>query len=526
MPEKKSSVPVWMSGVTLGVGAALLAVSIYLFKEKALLTADVRLLFCGGLGLIFAALGTRVSGKWLSWSVSGSGGVAIVLFLILTKVAPPPEPPAVQVVEGLIQGEFKEKTNIVVRAESALFHRWDVVNKTYRFKISKEDVKQIGCLTVELDPLEGSATTTEAPVIQVHYRHVLEYFDNEGNGKEFDWWYDPDDPKAIYHASNKDEPIGQVFCGGPTGFHAVPETTRFSIRQGNIGPWKFAGLVPGAKAANRTYPIEFWIKGLASDDVVLRRGSRSALGNFGTAAVPPLMKVFRERKSAYRIALGTTVALWNMLNEGRSSAKELQGLLSDKDVAALTRLVGHRDKTMRIHATNLAVALLDPRAVSTVLDVLKSSRNDNGKYNAALTLEALFGRLDKQAQASTSQRLKAIYPALGSKTQKILMPFVKEISRATQGSEGWVYVGSHFGKTWKEKFFDVRGKPDSEQPKTGDILVANASVNIRKQPIRYVKGEGWVNADVTGQLKAGDAVDTLEVRNIASGFYWVRFRRK
>ncbi len=99
-----------------------------------------------------------------------------------------------------------------------------------------------------------------------------------------------------------------------------------------------------------------------------------------------------------------------------------------------------------------------------------------------------------------------------------------QIVSQKEKADGWVYVGINFGKNWDEKYFDWTSDND-RLPRRDDELTATGSVNLRKDHIRFKKGEGWVNAEVLDVIGPHTKVKVLETKTVADGFHWVKIKK-
>src|SRR5262249_50555947 len=92
-------IPQRLTYLAIIVGLLLVIVGVGMMTfGPSLMVSDPRfkvwvLVICIGFGIVLVAFGTRVAGTWRSWSVVGSGAMAIVLFSILegaTRWTPSP----------------------------------------------------------------------------------------------------------------------------------------------------------------------------------------------------------------------------------------------------------------------------------------------------------------------------------------------------------------------------------------------------------------------------------------------------
>ena len=159
------------------------------------------------------------------------------------------------------------------------------------------------------------------------------------------------------------------------------------------------------------------------------------------------------------------------------------------------------------------------------MQILDHSENQHGKYNAALVLKDLFAELPDLVKLEAKAALEEIYPTLGPRTQTLLDPMLNEPRTVRSGMMAWAYVGIHTSHNWIVRYFSIEGQPETDRPKPGDTLTARGQVNVRAGPIEYLPDTGWTNKRITGLIRKDDKLKVLEVKDIANGFIWVKFRR-
>jgi hypothetical protein len=75
------------AGVVVGCLLIFVGIGLFSFGRAPLLAS---LMTCVGFGLVLASFGSTAQGSWAGWSVTGSGAMAIVLFLVLQHYQPTP----------------------------------------------------------------------------------------------------------------------------------------------------------------------------------------------------------------------------------------------------------------------------------------------------------------------------------------------------------------------------------------------------------------------------------------------------
>ena len=138
----------------------------------------------------------------------------------------------------------------------------------------------------------------------------------------------------------------------------------------------------------------------------------------------------------------------------------------------------------------------------------------------------LFSVVNLQAQKDTN-RLMCVHHE-NVEPQSLLQiesAYAQSVSQESESDEiGWTYVGINFGQGWDEKYFQWKEEA-KKLPQKGYVLTATGSVHLRKDHIRYIKDEGWVNAESIGIIHPDDKVKVLETKTVADGFRWVKVRR-
>jgi hypothetical protein len=84
-------------GLLLASGGAAMMILVRDLPNVGGLTA------CIGFEIVLAAFGARAAGAWGDWSIAGSGAMAVVLFMLMMRFAPPP-PKETPFVYGYIRG--------------------------------------------------------------------------------------------------------------------------------------------------------------------------------------------------------------------------------------------------------------------------------------------------------------------------------------------------------------------------------------------------------------------------------------
>jgi hypothetical protein len=163
-------------------------------------------------------------------------------------------------------------------------------------------------------------------------------------------------------------------AGKRTGVLPVPHLISSSVAQ------------PSEECGQQVRNLE---ASLTSEDAEVRRASRQATSQLGPCIVKPLMSILAQNPSNYRIMLGVSVALVQMLRDNKDKRVSISGMLTDDDFKKLVGIAVHNDRTFRIYALEF---LYDPGSPSSIDAILAAAteieranfKNENGAFNLAL----------------------------------------------------------------------------------------------------------------------------------------------
>lgn len=530
--------PNWLSHLGILLGLCLVAFSFFgagvFGREIGLGLNDFRLTLCVGFGLILTGFGTRATGTWKSWNVAGAGAAATMLFLLLwvtDKEAVSMEDPALV---ARIEGGFHPGTKIVqVEAPSTekLYTTWVKVGRSMRVRIERRHLKS-GCITfVEFVPTDDGRDSTDlvSYIPTAYFQNAFRAAKSAKTPADLALRYD-NDTETLFADENRREPISFPSC--PVGFSDEAPTD--SRRHSAILPNLLDLIVGTAHAGDKQSTAAIYSKSealhdLNSKNALVRREARQSLVQSGPESVPQLLQVWQENPRSQRLQLGVASVLSAMLDD-KAAVRNVRAQLSDRDVANLVNLIAHRDKATRRAALSAVLKLSDPRSVTPLLDILRASRQANGRYNAALVLNRTYGRFDNRLQRRIAREAGELAAQQGPETRKLLEALPTKIAYRSapvrRGSqlEGWSYLGINYGSEWQEKHFSWTGNGEA-LPRKGDILTTNGRVNLRENHIRFDRDDGWVNAPVISVLRPKQQVEVTDVETVAAGYHWVKVRR-
>ena len=94
---------------------------------------------------------------------------------------------------------------------------------------------------------------------------------------------------------------------------------------------------------------------------------------------------------------------------------------------------------------------------------------------------------------------------------------------AKSGADNYAYYGKfNAAGNWAERYFNTLDDSTSRTPKSGDIVQATATVNIRAGYIEYSWLKNWENKPVIGTINPGEKFLIEEVKRIAGDYVWVK----
>ncbi|MBN8739220.1 MAG: hypothetical protein BGP24_09380 [Lysobacterales bacterium 69-70] len=134
------------------------------------------------------------------------------------------------------------------------------------------------------------------------------------------------------------------------------------------------------------------LRDLDADSTALRREARKALAAQGSDGVKPIMQQWTVAKDSYRVRLGSTVALAEMLRSRQDDRKAVGAQLSDNDLELITQTLSDQDRTVRVYAGEFLTDLGDKRLAPIALQQLRTA-SDEGQYQLALVLESVVPEL-------------------------------------------------------------------------------------------------------------------------------------
>lgn len=176
-----------------------------------------------------------------------------------------------------------------------------------------------------------------------------------------------------------------------------------------------------AAPAAPTPQLKAAIDNLKADDAATRRAARSILAEGSLLAIPAILQAMRENADNYRVLLGVSVALTEMLRQNKAEAPRIADIITapgDRDL--LLNAAGHPDRTLRIYASEFLYDLGDPDISRKALAKAAQTTDENARYQWLLVAQGGWGKLKPEQKAAASADLVAASAASGPVTRRLL----------------------------------------------------------------------------------------------------------
>lgn len=172
-------------------------------------------------------------------------------------------------------------------------------------------------------------------------------------------------------------------------------------------------------------PVSGTIQGdlarLTSNDPTVRRNARTSLAQQGLEMIRPSLDAVISERESYRLNLGVSVALAEMMRENKRHRSQISDLLSAEDLNRLIDFSLSADRTLRIHASEFLFDLGDHRLIEASLSRWSDTAdNPNGRYNLALILHGAAPFVPVENATEVRQRIETLIQDSGPLTQERL----------------------------------------------------------------------------------------------------------
>lgn len=362
--------------VRLGVGVGILFVVVgivlLLFDGDRTVSA---LTICVGFGLVLAAFGSKAGGAWAGWSATGAGAMAIILFLLLIQIGPPP---TIDIVRGRLEGDFSKVADLRIIDEDPLYVYRDRATSTVKFLMLEKKLRS-SRLRIQVDTTESGEANQyfqllgDAAAIQKAYLSM-----HRPEGNFIQWTFDYGKRRVMDGTNVVFSEMGTI----------MDVADRKAGETGQPSWWSSAAFAQDDPSPNSfdEQMARAWLMALTNDDTYIRRNARDGLAAMGPDAVPLMMDELRMNFLNYRTRLGITYALGEMLRYHPSWAKQISGGIEETDFPLLAAAAADEDKTIRFQAAEFLYLLQDPRSIASTVDAAKNADQEEVLQNQILIL--------------------------------------------------------------------------------------------------------------------------------------------
>jgi len=421
---------VFYSAIVLGLLFTASSFAVLMLFPEARLQLQSNLIMCTGLALVCAAFGSQATVNTGKMVIAGVGAAAIALFFVVEYRADVRADK-----KSYIRGDINEVKSSGFRTAGMqgnidFMGQYNADQKYYTFAIFN-DLSDSQIITLFVDLTKngdgGNFAIHSSCLKKTQRRRRL-------NWKLIDYKYpDGDDivpTRAIY--DNTLKKVIAVYKGrGAYTICESPGKSKIDTRTSSIFEISSAFAQSTPKQSPPTdKDIKAAIKNLTNEDKYIRRDARKLLSQVKTADVPEIIKAMRSTDSSdsdayYRRVLGGNVALTLMLRRDKSRADDISKVLTAEDLIFLAKTAAHKDRTMRIFATEFLYDLSDKRMPEIALPLAEKTDNAAAKYNWILSSQGGWKQLPEETRGKLNPTLENLIANSGLKTQKLLKAYSK-----------------------------------------------------------------------------------------------------
>jgi hypothetical protein len=339
-------------GIAVGImltacGAAMMALLPQVSNLGALMT-------CVGFGIVLAAFGARAAGTWQSWSIVGSGAMAVMLFLLLELYAPPPPP--VPFVYGHLRGTETMQDVAVAAQNSFLAGRLGTGGHWQFF--AREEWLTGDIFSVTATPPSG--TLPNPIVIGCLKLSLLRERMGSRDGVDLSLVRDDAHPSKqhwVLVSTGQSDPLG-VF-GNPL----CPVQGRSPIKAASLVRRTANLLVAPAAAANAPLDPGAIFKSLNAESLTGQGQAQDVVAGLRERnEIQALVQSWQPSVWNDRLDTGLLIAWVKGIRQTRDIVIPIASAISREQLDHIVELAGNRDRTTRYNAAELLSWLLQSTA--------------------------------------------------------------------------------------------------------------------------------------------------------------------
>lgn len=279
----------------------------------------------------------------------------------------------------------------------------------------------VGTILITKRASDPDSEPNEIPIAAECFRAGL------GTGQRLEWKYRGEGENAEVWDQKNGMVIGK--CQAEAKREACPRLTSAAVSPAPVQLTLrgiFGSFVSEAwgQATKPTYQQLF--EDLKSDDTDTRRIARDQISLLPLENLRSIFDVFDKGYSNYRVKLGVSVALAQMLRADKKKAEAISGILTDRDRDRdlLLSAAGDSDRTVRVYATEFLFDLSDPGAASLGIKRAADSNDETARYKWLFQAQGGWLKLAPEQKRDLRSSLDQIKSRSEGKTRELLGKFV------------------------------------------------------------------------------------------------------
>jgi len=415
-------------GLAMGVGLVLVAVAVAGSVAGWGLKASGSLLLAAGIAIILAAFGGQATVRGKIYVVAGVAALAVLLVAFLEERRSADraqnkaeiEALAKEYARGSVHDVPADEFSVSLKFARDVLGNTDLYGKQFSFVVFQGEAEEAEVASLTLEPRNSNAEPISIGI-------PTSCFTSAMGGKPLDWKMEEINDSYEILDRRRDRVIGIW------GNADRPEPCETTITSAETHP-VLAGLLFGndqalAQTSEPTGPEPLPVDltkiavDLVSDVADIRRAARDELSLAPPAQIPAILDMARNDPETYRVKLGVTVALTEMLRRDKSQRSLIIPVLTDQDRDLLLDYAADQDRTLRIYATEFLFDLGDPAVTMLAIPRAATTESDIARYNWLFVAQDGWWRLDTASKDDLRPLLKTAFEQSGEKTRELFKAF-------------------------------------------------------------------------------------------------------
>jgi hypothetical protein len=411
--------------MAIAVGLALVIIP-SLF-EGAVGNGETRhnLLMSAGLAILLTVFGGQGVMRTRVFILAGAAALSMALFGALEHFGKGKSSPtyALGQIANIKSGQHKVNMTL---GSNDLLGSLVTESSQFRFVVLEHQRAASNDLIININPVGSDAGTVR---FKLKSDCITPYV---SAGKQIGWSFDASRRALVEDTTDKVIALSQGDPG--EGVDVVPCITSvaFTPEMNNVPSMASLSLFTTSAHAQDSQvvlmpeTISFALANLASDVDDVRRAAREMLGLATPEQTRRILDHALSNRGNYRIELGVSVALTEVLRRDKTKANQIK--LSPADIEMLLDFAGSGDRTLRIYAGEFLYDLANPdvarRALerASALPIVTDAETKNIRYNYLLVSQGGWAALPPADREQLAPALAAIGAAVADlpKTNELL----------------------------------------------------------------------------------------------------------